>query len=199
MEIKIGRNILGWHSPYLVCVHPYTISCLLKLSKRVDPKFTTTAFFPDIMPTMAGIPTPLRGFLSLGASINYVDKQRGSRGRPNVNDTTEAYWVNLSIENLSTCPNSINVVYGCPFCHFFISEQKTSRCGTLIDPSRIEFFEEKNHFLPRRFLGLLDRKIEMDRSDNTAFFRSNAMSCGKCVFPKYYVLLRLFCYWMREP
>ena len=33
---------------------------------------------------------------------------------------------------------------------------------------------------PRRFFELI-RKIEMDSSDNIAFFGSNAMSCGKCV------------------
>ena len=34
--------------------------------------------------------------LPKGASINYVDKQGGGSGLPNVNDTTEAYLVNLS-------------------------------------------------------------------------------------------------------
>ena len=32
--------------------------------------------------------------LDKGASINYVDKQGGGRGQPNVNDITQAYLVN---------------------------------------------------------------------------------------------------------
>ena len=52
-----------------------------------------------------------------GASINYVDKQEGGRGFPNVNDTTEAYLVNLSTKGgggVKNPQNSVNVVYGCP-------------------------------------------------------------------------------------
>ena len=33
---------------------------------------------------------------SLGATINYVEEQGRGWGRPNVNDTTKAYLVNLS-------------------------------------------------------------------------------------------------------
>ena len=32
----------------------------------------------------------------IGASINYVEKQEGKSGPPNINDTTQAYLVNLS-------------------------------------------------------------------------------------------------------
>ena len=55
--------------------------------------------------------------LSKGASINYVDKQGGGRGSPNVNDTTYAYLVNLSTkgeEGIKNPQKSVNIVYGCP-------------------------------------------------------------------------------------
>ena len=55
--------------------------------------------------------------MSQGASINYVDKQGGGRGHPNVNYTTKAYLVNLSTKagggGVKNSQNSVNVVYEC--------------------------------------------------------------------------------------
>ena len=52
--------------------------------------------------------------LSLGASINYVDKQGEGGGHPNVNSTTKDYVVTLSTKGVKNSQNVVNVVYECP-------------------------------------------------------------------------------------
>ena len=58
-------------------------------------------------------------YSSMGASIKYVEKQWG-RGHPNVNDTTKAYVVNLSMKVVwvRSPQNPVNIVYECPLLYF---------------------------------------------------------------------------------
>ena len=69
-------------------MHPLHHCCLLKLSSKSWPLWLTrenspplsSAIFPDIMPTMAGIPTPappLRGVLSLPFFHVWFELERG--------------------------------------------------------------------------------------------------------------------------
>ena len=48
----------------------------------------------------------------MGASINYVEKKGGGRGRPNVNDTTK--HTNEGSGGVKNPYNSVKLVYGFP-------------------------------------------------------------------------------------
>ena len=64
-------------------------------------------------------------FFDQGASINYVDKQRGGRGSPKClryNISLFSKLVNEMVRGGVKNPqNSVNIVYGCPLTIYYIN------------------------------------------------------------------------------